>query len=172
MLKGREKRRVLREREEEKKRKKKERKKERTDRLCSPADGLVPQPETLFEDSVAGICTSRMVSPRNLAGFALPAVAGPRDTLATRSLSIPLDRFSLRNSFPSYGKLSLSREIIGRSIFNLTPVLNAAERQWCIVRIAEEIAADQNDVVRIRVVPPLAQFSSSARSSSSHSRWY
>lgn len=81
------------EKRRKKKRKEKKKEKERTDRLCSPADGLVPQPETLFEDSVAGICTSRMVSPRNLAGFALSAVAGPRDTLATRSLSIPLDRF-------------------------------------------------------------------------------
>ena len=49
-------------------REREKKKKKRTNRLCSPADGLVPQPKTLFEDSVAGICISRMV-PAQLGCF-------------------------------------------------------------------------------------------------------
>lgn len=85
----------------------KEKEKERN-RSCSPADGLVPQPETLFEDSVPGICISRMVAAQLGWFCATCVVAAPRDTC----YSIFIDSARSIRLYANFRSYMLSREII------------------------------------------------------------
>lgn len=98
----------------------KEKEKERN-RSCSPADGLVPQPETLFEDSVPGICISRMVAAQLGWFCATCIVAAPRDTC----YSIFIDSARSIRLYANFRSYMLSREIIDRQ-WDLRPFLPKA----------------------------------------------